>query len=159
MILYHGSNVEVREPRILKSDRMLDFGTGFYVTSSFEQADRWANRTTLRRGTGVPVITVFDFDEAQQSKLKVLTFEAANRKWLNFIAKNRDGIADNGNWDLVIGPVANDRTMPVIRFFLAKVYTTSETVRRLLPQNLYDQYAFKTEKSLQFLSFSEVIKK
>lgn len=58
MILYHGSNVEVREPRILKSDRMLDFGTGFYVTSSFEQADRWANRTTLRRGTGVPVITV-----------------------------------------------------------------------------------------------------
>ncbi len=159
MILYHGSNVEVKEPRLLKSDRMLDFGTGFYLTSSFEQADRWAYRTTLRRRTGAPVITVFNFDETQQNKLKVLTFEAANKKWLNFIAKNREGTAINDNWDIVIGPVADDKTMPVIRLFLAKVYTTSETLRRLLPQNLNDQYAFKTEKSLQLLSFSEVIRK
>ena len=38
MILYHGSNVFVREPRIVNSGRKLDFGTGFYTTSSFEQA-------------------------------------------------------------------------------------------------------------------------
>lgn len=45
MILYHGSNVEVNEPKIIKSKRLLDFGTGFYLTSDFEQAKKWAIRT------------------------------------------------------------------------------------------------------------------
>ena len=43
MKLYHGSNIEVKNPQILKSDRKLDFGTGFYVTTSFEQAEKWQN--------------------------------------------------------------------------------------------------------------------
>lgn len=41
MILYHGSNIVVEKPKILQSDRRLDFGTGFYLTSSYEQAERW----------------------------------------------------------------------------------------------------------------------
>ena len=45
MILYHGSNVEVCQPRIIKSKRLLDFGTGFYLTSDLEQAKKWAMRT------------------------------------------------------------------------------------------------------------------
>ena len=38
MVLYHGSNIEVKEPKIIKSKRLLDFGTGFYLTSDYEQA-------------------------------------------------------------------------------------------------------------------------
>ena len=49
MKLYHGSNVEVREPKIIESDRKLDFGHGFYLTSSYEQAERWAVLTCRRR--------------------------------------------------------------------------------------------------------------
>ncbi|MBP5283396.1 MAG: DUF3990 domain-containing protein, partial [Treponema sp.] len=45
MLLYHGSNVEVLNPQILESDRRLDFGKGFYLTSSYEQAKRWAELT------------------------------------------------------------------------------------------------------------------
>lgn len=45
MLLYHGSNIEVSNPQILETDRRLDFGKGFYLTSSFEQAKRWADRT------------------------------------------------------------------------------------------------------------------
>lgn len=45
MLLYHGSNIEVSNPQILESDRCLDFGKGFYLTSSFEQAKRWVDRT------------------------------------------------------------------------------------------------------------------
>lgn len=36
MILYHGSNVEVPKPRLLKVQRELDFGKGFYTTSDKE---------------------------------------------------------------------------------------------------------------------------
>lgn len=39
MKLYHGSNVEIKNPKILESDRKLDFGTGFYLTTSYEQAE------------------------------------------------------------------------------------------------------------------------
>ena len=49
MILYHGSNVEVKNPQIIDSNRALDFGKGFYLTSDVEQAKRWAVLTTERR--------------------------------------------------------------------------------------------------------------
>ena len=42
MILYHGSNIEVTKPQIIVSNRALDFGAGFYMTSSEDQAIRWA---------------------------------------------------------------------------------------------------------------------
>ena len=48
MILYHGSNVAVEEPRLLKIQRDLDFGKGFYTTSDLDQATKWARRTALR---------------------------------------------------------------------------------------------------------------
>ena len=35
MTLYHGSNTQVQSPHLLKSQRTLDFGRGFYTTSDF----------------------------------------------------------------------------------------------------------------------------
>lgn len=63
MLLYHGSNVAVETPQILKTDRKLDFGTGFYLTSSYEQAERWVILTTKRRGNGTPTMTIYEVDE------------------------------------------------------------------------------------------------
>lgn len=157
MRLYHGSNVVVPRPEILNSDRKLDFGVGFYLTSSLEQAERWARLVVDRRGGGRPVVTVYEIDEAQLSTLRVRRFEKANRQWLNFVVANRESQIEDQKWDVVIGPVANDRTMPVIRLFMAKVYTAAETLRRLLPQNLHDQYTFKTVKALQRLQFKECV--
>lgn len=57
MNLYHGSNLEVREPKIIPSKRLLDFAVGFYLTSDFEQARKWAIRTTNIRKTGQPTKT------------------------------------------------------------------------------------------------------
>ena len=42
MILYHGSTEIVEKPRIIVGDNFLDFGYGFYTTTSKEQALRWA---------------------------------------------------------------------------------------------------------------------
>lgn len=64
MKLYHGSNVPVTIPRIIVSDRKLDFGTGFYITSSYGQAERWAELTTARRKIGKETISVYEFDES-----------------------------------------------------------------------------------------------
>jgi hypothetical protein len=40
MTLYHGSNVEVKSPQLLKNQCELDFGNGFHTTSDFDQATR-----------------------------------------------------------------------------------------------------------------------
>lgn len=56
MTLYHGSNIEIKVPKIIQSKRLLDFGTGFYLTSDYEQAAKWAVRTANRRETGTPTI-------------------------------------------------------------------------------------------------------
>ncbi len=159
MKLYHGSNVEVKQPQILESDRKLDFGTGFYVTTSFEQAEKWADLTAKRRNKGKPVITVYEYNEVKESDLKILRFSSPDSSWLRFVSANRKNEPVVSNYDLIIGPVANDRTMPVISLYFTGVYTEEETIKRLLPQKLRDQYVFKTEKALSLLTVSEVIEK
>ena len=157
MILYHGSNVVVKQPRILVSDRQLDFGTGFYLTSSYDQAKRWSELTALRRRTTQSMVSCFQFDEEALNLLNVLTFAQADAEWLQYTARNRKQPNAVDDYDLVIGPVANDRTMPVISAYYAGIYDEQETLRRLLPQKLKDQYAFKTERAIGFLTFNEVI--
>ena len=45
MLLYHGSPQIVRKPRILVPNRTLDYGIGFYTTTSEQQAHDWALRS------------------------------------------------------------------------------------------------------------------
>lgn len=157
MILYHGSNIEVREPQLLKIQRELDFGKGFYTTSDLAQASNWAQRTAKRRGSGQPVVSVYEIDDTSFDSLRVLRFGRADVEWLRYVAANRKGIAAPGDWDIVIGPVANDQTMPTITLFLDGFYDEEETIKRLLPQHLKDQYTFKTAKAIALLRCREVI--
>lgn len=130
---------------------------GFYLTSSYEQAERWALLTAKRRGEGKQIITSYDLDEEMLSFLKVKRFDEPSVEWLKFVSNNRNikDFADNS--DIVIGPVANDRTMPVIKLYFSGIYDETETIKRLLPQKLTDQYTFKSEKALKALILSEVI--
>lgn len=54
-------------------------------------------------------------------------------------------------WDIIVGPVANDQTASVIDLFLDGMYDEQEAIRRLLPQKLKDQYAFKTARAIHLL--------
>ena len=157
MLLYHGSNTQVLNPQILESDRRLEFGRGFYLTSSFEQALRWAELTVKRRETGKSVVSVFELDEAKLTNLKVLRFNQAQKEWLEYVTLNRKNqYIPADDYDIVTGPVANDRTMPVISLYFSGVYDIEETIKRLMPQKLHDQYTFKTDRALKTLKFLEV---
>ena len=157
MLLYHGSNIQVSNPQIIESDRRLDFGKGFYLTSSYEQAKRWAELTVKRRGTGKEAVSVFEFDDTFVSDLKILRFTQAQKEWLEYVTLNRKNQEiPNYDYDIVIGPVANDRTMPVISLYFSGIYDIEETIKRLMPQKLCDQYTFRTEKAIKKLKFVEV---
>lgn len=154
-LLYHGSNMKVDKPMLLKGQRALDFGAGFYLTSSYEQAMKWAKTVTRRRGNGQAIVNIYDLDEQRLATLYVLRFNTADGDWLDYVVKNRRGQAVVGDYDVVIGPVANDSTLPVIDDYMSGNYTKEEAVRRLLPQNLTDQYAFKSTEALAALTYKE----
>lgn len=42
--VYHGSVEEVKSPEIRQPNRSLDYGSGFYTTTSYEQAKKWVER-------------------------------------------------------------------------------------------------------------------
>ena len=157
MILYHGSNIAIKEPKIIISGRKLDFGTGFYLTSSYEQAQRWAKLKKERSEQGTATVSVYEIEDKLFETLKIRHFEKANAQWLKYIAANRQGTSKPDNSDIVIGPVANDQTMPTLSRFLIGDLTVLETIKRLKTQVLKDQYVFKTEKALKLLQVKEFI--
>ena len=157
MILYHGSNVEVRQPRLLKNQRELDFGRGFYTTSDLDQASRWAKRTARRLKTALGYVSVYEIDDAKMRTLHTLRFDKPDAAWLRFVVENRKGVVQESDWDLICGPVANDQTIPVINLYLDGMYDEEDTIKRLLPQKLKDQFTFKSEKSINLLRCIEVI--
>lgn len=160
MKLYHGSNMVVRSPRIISLDRKLDLGTGFYLTSSYQQAEKRAQITTTRRKTGTATVTVFDFDESAIKTLNVLIFDGIDRDWLRYSLRNRnaENMVDD-DFDIVIGPaapVADDKTRFVIIAYLTNIYNEDEAIKRLLPQKLEYLYTFKTDAALKYLRFREM---
>ena len=157
MILYHGSDVEVKEPMLLKVQREMDFGKGFYTTSDLGQAAKWAKRTAKRRGVDKAFVTVYEVDNADINNIRLLSFDSPNKDWLDFVVKNRKGEYIAGDWDIISGPVADDQTAQVIDLYLEGAYDEEEAIRRFLTQKLKDQYTFKTKEAINLLKYKEVI--
>ena len=64
MISYHGSNVTVDHPKLVRQNRYLDFGYGFYTTTNREQAVNVAQKVTERRQNGLATLNMYSVDEA-----------------------------------------------------------------------------------------------
>jgi len=154
MKLYHGSNVLITQPKIINSGKKLDFGKAFYLTTDYEQASRWAQLKTKRIGTGTAIVSIFDCESQSLDLLKTITFLKPDKKWLETVTHYRIKEGYEMDFDVIIGPVADDDTVRTIRRYFDGTYTEEETLRRLLPQKLKDQYAFKTEFALEKLTFA-----
>ena len=157
MILYHGGNVAVFEPKLMPVKRLLDFGIGFYMTSDFEQANKWAQSRARIRKEGRAVVSVFDFDEGNSSGLNIVRFKEPDQEWLRYVVANRTSMQNVKDYDIVIGPVANDQTVRTISDYINGYLTEDMALQLLLPQKLKDQFAFKTETALQSLHFKETV--
>ena len=156
MILYHGSTTPVERPEIRESESFLDFGTGFYTTASFEQAERWAKIKKRRMNSEKCYVSVYEFDfESAKQNTEIYRFENADLEWLNFVVGNRRGEELAKADDMHIGPVADDNVYRSIRLFETGVLDAEETLKRLRTEVLHDQWAFRTGKMLSFLTFIE----
>ena len=82
MKLYHGSLDTVSKPEIREPSRTLDYGKGFYTTTSYEQAESWVKRHRNEGISTIGYVNVYEFDESvldqylfhTEQSLKLLSF-------------------------------------------------------------------------------------
>lgn len=154
MILYHGSNLTVSEPKLVEQNRFLDFGYGFYTTTNKMQAVGFADKVTKRRKEGIPTVSIYEIDEEKAfSECSVLKFNAPDEAWLDFVSKNREGKYEGKNYDFIYGPVANDDVYTTFTLYTAGVLTKEQTIEALKVKKLYNQLVLTSEKALGYLKF------
>lgn len=155
MILYHGSNVVVEQPKLIEQNRFLDFGYGFYTTTNKEQAENFAQKVIVRRG-GKPIVNVYELDEnAQTNLLKIKRFSAPDEEWLDFVSAHRNGTYNGEQYDLIIGAVANDDVYRTLQVYSTGLLTKEQALEALKVKKLFNQYVFATKEALELLKFVE----
>ena len=154
MLLYHGSNITVEEPRLIEQTRGLDFGSGFYLTTNENQAARFSGIIINRRKSGIATVSVYEFDmETAEKTLNICRFESADAKWLKFVTDSRLKIYQGYDYDIVIGAVANDTVMPTIQALLGGFISEEAALITLKTSKLVDQVCLKSERALNLLRF------
>ena len=155
MVVYHGSNLAVEKPRLIMSNRTLDFGGGFYTTMNLEQAQRFAiNVVNRNEGRGIPTIGYYeaDYDKILR-ELNILQFNGADDRWLDFVYANRTSQYTGKQYDVIIGPVANDTVYRVFRLFENGDIDRETVLKRLKITALFNQMTFCTKEAIAELKF------
>ena len=145
MRLYHASNLSVERPDTKHSRKYLDFGRGFYLTSIYDQAVRYGQRFK-RRGQPAWLNTYELYDNCAVWNVK--RFDSYDSEWLDFVAQCRDG-KDVGEYDMVIGGIANDRVILTLDRYFAGEITQDEAIGLLRYEKPNIQYCIRSEKMLQ----------
>jgi len=171
LALYHGTTHDFTEIDVRRGKPFKDFGQGFYLTESYERARNIADRNhrieenrlrVISDMTELPVFVYsYEFDLLEMNKLNVKRFYTADLEWLRFIIVNRMNRTRQHDYDIVIGPTANDDTRASIRAVMntANGAILSDTALNLLiemlePDNLPEQYYFGTIKAVSMLKFT-----
>jgi hypothetical protein len=154
MILYHGTNADIDSIDLSKGLKYKDFGKGFYLTPNRETAIRMAKKRARLFG-GTATLITYELDESVlQSDLNVKVFpEKANVEWFLFVDANRDRNHQQPihDYDIVIGPIANDGVVLQLTNYREGIYSPEEAAKLLQDRYLDQQYFFGTERALNYL--------
>ena len=155
MILYHESNVEVRNPQIIKAEKGRDFGFAFYSTPIKEQAERMAKRKQRIFPSSKAIVSVFEWSERDANNLNYKKYINPDLEWLEMIIKCRTDISYSHGYDIVEGKIADDMVGETILFVIDGVMKKEDALERLKFQKINSQIAFCTDEALKTLKFLE----
>ena len=158
MKIYHGTNAEfgVVDLKICPPNR--DFGQGFYCTNIRKHAYERAESKVDDEGGKVNIIEYrFDFNEILKinPKLKIKRFDNICAEWAQFVMLNRlrkEGESQH-EYDIIEGPVANDKMFRQFQLYANNKIKLNEFVRRIKFREATHQIAFCTEESIDALLY------
>ena len=106
-----------------------------------------------------------EFDDScieNPSDLKVKVFQEADREWVRFVLMNRDAESSNHDFDIVIGPTADENTVTIINTYREELISHNYSdeildvlIKELEPENLPKQYFFGTTRAVRNLRFKK----
>ncbi|PWJ68341.1 MULTISPECIES: DUF3990 domain-containing protein [unclassified Fibrobacter] len=175
--LYHGSYCAVEHPDLAFCSNAKDFGRGFYLTTNEIQARNFV-KTSIKKAAsrgvyfsdhGRGFVNVYEC--VLDNSLQTFTFENADLSWLHCVAAHRsEGVFPGEvekwrSYDLICGKIANDKTNTVISAYIDGLYGPVESDRAgeiaigfLEPENLVDQWCFRSVKALGCLKFVKAVR-
>ena len=152
MTVYHGSTVEVKNPDTNHSNRHLDFGTGFYVTTVSGQAERWAKRKSMLERKKSGIVNIYELKN--YSNMKVLDFDENLEEGLDFVCQCRDGSEEYKKYDIIIGKVADDKVFRVVDMYKRGIWDKERALKEIRVYETYNQLAFISQNAIdQALAF------
>ena len=154
MILYHGTNTAFETIDLKKSKPNKDFGQGFYLSADYEQAMAMAKTKVEQLEYGTPIVLAFEIDEKLMDKLNIKMFDEYSEDWAEFILLNRRNSVNTPvhNYDIVFGPIANDRVGVQLWKYETQSIDLPTLVRNLKHmKGITYQYFFGTEAAIKLL--------
>lgn len=146
--MYHGSNSIVDEPGIRVQLYTKDFGQGFYITNNKGRAEDSTLKFKNNR-----INNVYSYHPEKLEGLNVKIFKEIDKEWLDFIAKCRNG--EPHSYDMVEGPMADDRLWDYVNGYFAGEWTYQEFMRRARIGRPSHQICLLTQESLECIKFIE----
>lgn len=145
--VYHGTISEISKVDVSLGRGRKDFGKGFYMAVSKQQAIGMMHkkyREAIRRNRNKQETEFSEklyeiaLNEAILEQLNIKIFQSANKEWLDFILMCREKGGTPHDYDLVVGPTADDDTALCLKAYWDGLYgqTGSEEAKRILLGNL-----------------------
>lgn len=160
-VLFHGSKTFINFPIDISFSKLNnDFGKGFYLGESFDQAGMYisnSNSTNIYAFTlSLKNLKVFKFYVNKEWMIAIAYF----RGWLNEY-KNSKIITDILNnlkdVDVIIAPIADNRMFDIIKEFISGSITDLQCQHALAATNLGMQYVLKTSNAINNLKLIELM--
>ena len=153
MRVYHGSLERVAAPEIRQATRTLDYGTGFYTTTSAKQAEDWVRKRMRDANADKGYVNEYELNLEALKQFHCAIFDTPSDEWIDFVMSNRMDKNFVHNYDVVYGPVANDRVYACFALYEGGVMSKQNLLAELRTYDLVDQYLFHTEQALKALTF------
>lgn len=161
MLLYHGSNTDIKSISLAMCRPYKDFGRGFYLTELNDQAMKMAKRVAKIYG-GEPVVNIYEIkdDFISEMGFNIRKFDQPNEEWARFVMNNRSrSFTDysskecnlDNKYDIVVGPVADDDMAMLFRQYQNEIITFENLINGMTFRKTTNQYSFHTERAIALL--------
>jgi len=162
MILFHGSNTDIKSINLAMCRPYKDFGRGFYLTEIKDQALKMAKRVAKIYG-GQPIVNIYEIsdDFIENMTLNIRRFaDTPSEEWARFVMNNRSRSFTNfsslecnldNKYDIVIGPVADDDMAMLFRQYQNELITFENLMSGMTFRKTTNQYSFHTERAIALL--------
>lgn len=150
--LYHGSISLFDAVDLNKSKDRRDFGKGFYTTVLETQAVQWGRKLAQRERKRNYYVYQYQF--MPKPDLRIKRFYGMDLDWLEFIKTNRIEGGCKHDYDIVIGPVADDDTLPTLLLYLDGSINANAAIEMLKYNQVNNQISFHTQIGLKSLQFA-----